>query len=86
VGLNPQEYGIELIPLPEITFAKNDVLFIDRTGVDHDALGKGLKKAIYNYMHGLGFDVKTQSWFDGLGLPIPKTMVAKNFIEKALYQ
>jgi len=86
VGLNPQEYGIELIPLPEITFAKNDVLFIDRTGVDHDALGKGLKKAIYNYMHGLGFDMKTQSWFDGLGLPIPKTTVAKNFIEKALYQ
>ena len=86
VGLNPQEYGIELIPLPEITFAKNDVLFIDPTGVDHDALGRGLKKAIYNYMHGLGFDIKTQSWFDGLGLPIPKTTVPKHFIEKALYR
>ena len=86
VGLNPQEYGIELIPLPEITFAKNDVLFIDPAGVDHDALGQGLKKAIYNYMHGLGFDIKTQSWFDGLGLSIPKTTVPKNFIETALYR
>ena len=86
VGLNPQEYGIELIPLPEITFAKNDILFIDPTGVDHDALGKGLKKAIYNYMHGLGFEIKAQSWFDGLGLPIPKTVVPKNFIENALYR
>jgi radical SAM superfamily enzyme YgiQ (UPF0313 family) len=86
VGLNPQEYGIKLIPLPKITFAKNDVLFIDPTGVDHDALGQGLKKAIYNYMHGVGFDIKTQSWFDGLGLSIPKTTVPKNFIEKALYQ
>jgi len=84
VGLNPQEYGIELIPLPEITFAKNDILFIDPAGVDHDALGQGLKKAIYNYMHGLGFDIKIQSWFDGLGLSIPKTTVAKNFIENAL--
>jgi Radical SAM superfamily len=86
VGLNPEEYGIELIPLPEITFAKNDILFVDPAGVDHDALGQGLKKAIYNFMHGLGFDVKTQSWFDGQGLSIPKTTVPKNFIENALYR
>ena len=86
VGINPQEYGIELIPLPEITFAKNDVSFIDPTGVDHDALGQGLKKAIYNYMHGVGFDIKTQTWFDGLGMTIPRTTVPKNFIEKVLFQ
>ena len=86
VGLNPEEYGIELVPLPEITFAKNDVSFIDPTGVDHDLLGQGLRKALYNYMHGVGFDIKTQSWFDGLGITIPKTAVPKNFIEKALYR
>ena len=86
VGLNPEEYGIELIPLPEITFAKNDIAFIDPTGVDHDALGQGLKKAIYNYMHGVGFEMKAQSWFDGLGMAIPKTTVSKNFIENALYR
>ena len=86
VGLNPQEYGIELIPLPAITFAKNDILFVDPTGVDHDALGQGLKKAIYNYMHGVGFDMNVRSWFDGLDITIPKTTVPKNFIENALYQ
>jgi radical SAM superfamily enzyme YgiQ (UPF0313 family) len=86
VGLNPQEYGIELIPLPEVTFAKNDITFIDPTGVDHDALGQGLKKAIYNYMHGVGFDIKAQSWFDNLDITVPKTTVPKNFIEKALYR
>jgi len=86
VGLNPQEYGIELVPLPEITFAKNDVAFIDPTGVDHDALGQGLKKAIYNYMHGVGFELKAHSWFDGLGMAIPKTTVVHNFIENALYR
>jgi len=86
VGLNPQEYGIELIPLPEITFAKNDIAFIDPAGVDHDALGQGLKKAIYNYMHGVGFDIKAQVWFENLGITIPKTTVPKNFIEKALYR
>ena len=86
IGLNPQEYGIELIPLPEITFAKNDVAFIDPTGVDHDALGQGLKKAIYNYMHGVGFEIKAQSWFDGVGIAIPKTTIPKNFIQNALYR
>ena len=86
VGLNPQEYGIELVPLPEITFAKNDVSFIDPTGVDHDLLGQGLRKALYNYMHGVGFDIKARSWFDGLGITIPKTTVPKNFVENALYQ
>ena len=86
VGQNPQEYGIELIPLPEITFAKNDVAFIDPAGVDHDTLGQGLKKAIYNYMHGVGFEIKAQSWFDGLGIAIPKTTIPKNFIQNALYR
>ncbi|QWD60638.1 radical SAM protein [Polynucleobacter sp. MWH-UH35A] len=86
VGLNPQEYGIELIPLPETTFAKNDVAFIDPAGVDHDVLGQGLKKAVYNYMHGVGFDIKVQSWFDDSKIAIPKTSVPKNFIENALYQ
>lgn len=86
VGLNPQEYGIELVPLPEITFAKNDISFIDPTGVDHDLLGQGLRKALYNYMHGVGFDIKARSWFDGLGITIPKTTVPKNFVENALYR
>ena len=86
VGQNPQEYGIELIPLPEITFAKNDVAFIDPSGVDHDTLGQGLKKAIYNYMHGVGFEIKAQSWFDGLNIAAPKTSVPKNFIQNALYR
>ncbi|OZA03515.1 MAG: radical SAM protein, partial [Polynucleobacter sp. 24-46-87] len=33
VGLDPAAYGIELVPLPPISFAKNDIAFIDPTGV-----------------------------------------------------
>jgi radical SAM superfamily enzyme YgiQ (UPF0313 family) len=83
VGKNPGAYGIELIPLPEITFAKNDIGFIDPTGADHDALGQGLKKAIYNYMHGVGFEADIRSWFD-LKQPVPKSTVSRQFIAKAL--
>jgi hypothetical protein len=85
VGQNPAEYGIELLPLPEITFAKNDVAFIDPSGVDHDVLGQGLKKAIYNYMHGVGFDQKAHEWFDVKEMRIPRTTIPANYIAKALY-
>jgi hypothetical protein len=83
VGKNPEAYGIELIPLPKITFAKNDIGFIDPTGTDHDALGQGLKKAIYNYMHGVGFEADIRSWFD-MQEPTPKSTVSRQFIAKAL--
>ena len=84
VGKNPEAYGVTLIPLPPITFAKNDIAFIDHTGVDHDVLGQGLKKAIYNYMHGVGFEEDVRNWFDQTAEQIPKTSIPRNKIAKAL--
>ncbi len=81
VGLNPEEYGVILKPLPAVSFAKNDVLFTDPTGVDHAALGVGLRKAIYNFMHGIGLDEDVRSWFD---FKVPRTTVARQRIERAL--
>ena len=81
VGRDPAAYGVTLPPMPPVSFAKNDIAFIDPTGVDHDALGVGLKKALYNYMHGIGLDEDVRSWFD---LPVPKTRIAKRRIERAL--
>ena len=82
VGKNPEEYGIQLKALPQGTFAKNDIGFIDPTGVDHAALGEGLNRALYNYMHGIGLDQNVRSWFDQ---KVPRPTVQKNFIEQALY-
>ena len=88
VGINPQDYGVTLLPLPPTSFARNDVGFIDPTGVDHDLLGQGLRKAIYNFMHGVGFDLDVRDWFD---LPpelprkrVPKTTVPRQKIARAL--
>jgi len=81
VGQNPAEYGVKLKPLPPISFAKNDVGFIDPTGVDHDALGIALNKALYNYMHGIGLDQDVRSWFDS---KVPRPRVPKHFIDRAL--
>jgi len=81
VGQNPDEFGVTLKPLPPISFAKNDVGFIDPTGVDHDSLGVALNKALYNYMHGLGLDDDVRNWFS---TKVPKTRVPRNFIARAL--
>lgn len=81
VGQHPEEYGITLQPLPPGSFAKNDVGFIDPTGVDHDTLGRALNKALYNYMHGIGLDEDVRVWFPG---KVPRPRVARNFIARAL--
>jgi hypothetical protein len=83
VGRDPSAYGVTLQPLPPASFARNDVAFIDPTGVDHDALGVGLKKALYNYMHGIGLDEDVRSWFAG---KVPRPRVARHRIERALAQ
>jgi hypothetical protein len=81
VGKNPSEYGVTLLPLPEGTFAKNDVGFIDPVGADHDALGVALNKALYNYMHGIGLDQNVRGWFD---MNVPRPSVKRDFIDRAL--
>ncbi|WP_047239182.1 radical SAM protein, partial [Chromobacterium subtsugae] len=82
VGQNPEEYGVKLVPLPKGDFAKNDVGFIDPTGTDHELMGRGLNKALYNFMHGIGLDGDVRGWFD---VRVPKPKVPRQFIERALY-
>ena len=82
VGQHPEQFGIRLKPLPPGKFARNDVHFIDPVGVDHAALGKGLEKAIYNYMHGIGLDEDVRRWFSG---KTPRTRVSHTMIERALH-
>lgn len=81
VGLHPEQFGVRLKPLPKVTFAKNDVGFIDPSGVDHDALGIALNKALYNYMHGLGLDQDVRGWFEQR---VPRTTVPRHCIERAV--
>lgn len=73
----PERYGIRLLPMPEATFARNEACFEDRVVCDHEALGKGLRKALYNYMHGVGLDFELQSWFRE---PVPPPALPTDFV------
>ncbi|MCO4786724.1 MAG: radical SAM protein [Marinomonas atlantica] len=83
IGINPEDYGITLAERPETQFAENDVDFFDPTDVDHDMLGNGLRKALYNYMHGIGYDQSLSFWFDQ---PVAHTSVKKTLISNAFRQ
>ncbi len=81
VGKHPQQYGVTLHPPPNPTFASNDISFTDATGVDHDLFGVALKKALYNYMHGIGLEHDVRDWFE---TEVPRTRVARTFVARAL--
>lgn len=80
IGLNPSEYGITP-HYKDISFANNDVDFIDQTGIDHSKFSFGLKKSLYNFMHGIGYELPLQDWFD---FKIPKAQVKPGLIRTYL--
>lgn len=80
VGMFPEEFGV--IPLQnQVTFANNDINFKDKTGINHDKFSFGLKKSLFNYMHGICFDYELQEWFD---FTIPRTKIPKDYIYNCL--
>ena len=100
VGKHPEQYGVTLAPPLLATFANNDINFTDHTGIDHDRFGPALRKALYNYMHGVGIDRDVREWFEPqtdarragnkrgasrrAARGVPRTTVAPNLIERAL--
>lgn len=80
VGMHPEEYGIKP-NYQDITFANNDVEFVDSTGIDHTQFSFGLKKSLFNFMHGIGFDIPIQEWFD---FKVPDTTIDPDFINDSL--
>lgn len=82
VGKNPAAFGVQLIPNPPSPFAQNDIGFIDPTGVDHDRLGLGLRRGLYNFMHGVGLDWDVRRFFEEIRVPRPT--VKRGVIARAL--
>ncbi len=81
VGQDPEKFGAVRLTNETGTFANNDLLHTDKAGCNHEDFGEGLRKALYNYMHGICFDFPLQDWFD---FEIPQTTVAPRFIESLL--
>ncbi len=82
IGNKPEEFGVK--PLKkEILFAHNDIDFTDETGIDHSKFSFGLKKSLFNFMHGINFDIPLKEWFD---FKIPKTTIHPDYIHDCLLE
>jgi radical SAM superfamily enzyme YgiQ (UPF0313 family) len=77
VGKDPEKYKV-IRTGPEFKgFANNDLYHEDPTGAKHEKFSDGLKKALYNYMHGIGLDFALKKFFS---FPIPNPNVPRNLI------
>jgi len=81
VGLDPVLYGIEKTGPDFGGFADNDLYFEDATQIDHDSFAAGLKKSLFNFMHGICLDYPFSDWFD---FEIPETSIPIDYIETSI--
>lgn len=83
VGLNPDEYNVINHSTELGSFANNDMVHEEKSGLDHNQFSYGLKKSLFNYMHGVGFELPLQEWFE---MKVPKTTIKPNHIEGVLFE
>ncbi|WP_250161327.1 MULTISPECIES: B12-binding domain-containing radical SAM protein [Algoriphagus] len=83
VGLAPDLFKVKNAVSGLGRFANNELQHEDPTGADHDLFGEGLRKSLFNYMHGIGFDVPLHQWFDH---QVPSSSIPKRYIEKELQE
>jgi hypothetical protein len=81
VGMNPSQFKVSIENEKPGTFANNDLIHTDPTGADHELFSEGLKKSLFNYMHGICFDFPLQDWFE---FKVPKTTVAPKYIQETI--
>lgn len=81
VGLRPQAFGVVNANPTVGSFANNELAHEDPSGANHDVFGEGLRKSLFNYMHGVGFDMPLSSWFEE---QVPGTSISPDYILQAL--
>lgn len=81
VGMFPKKFNVTRSDLTIGTFANNDLTYTDETGCEHEAFSDGLKKSLFNYMHGIGFEIPLHKWFD---FNVPKTTIPRQFISNSI--
>jgi hypothetical protein len=81
VGLDPTAFGVSKVGPDEGVFANNDLQHDDPKGANHDVFGEGLRKSLFNYMHGVCFEVPLKDWFDDM---VPGTSIPPKFIAREI--
>lgn len=83
VGIEPEKFSVVKESDIVGSFANNDIVHIDKSGANHDKFSYGLKKSLFNYMHGICFDYQLQEWFD---FKVPRTKIDPDYIYNVLQE
>jgi radical SAM superfamily enzyme YgiQ (UPF0313 family) len=81
VGLHPEEFDVMRIGPDLGKFAYNDLEHQDPSGANHDLFAEGLRKSLFNYMHGVCLDFPLSEWFD---FKVPAPSISPRYIEKSI--
>lgn len=81
VGMYPGQFNVSKVTADIGAFANNDIVHVDQGGTDHELFSYGLKKSLFNFMHGICFENPLQFWFEH---KVPRTKVNPHFIENAI--
>ncbi|GHB65897.1 B12-binding domain-containing radical SAM protein [Persicitalea jodogahamensis] len=81
VGMHPAGFDVQRIGPDFGGFADNDLYHDDPTGAEHDRFADGLRKSLFNYMHGVGFELSLKKWFD---FKVPPTSIPPGYIERSI--
>jgi hypothetical protein len=81
VGLHPEQFDVMRIGPDTGLFADNDLEHDDPLGTEHSRFSEGLRKSLFNYMHGICLDFPLSKWFD---FKVPRTTVPPNYIEQSI--
>jgi|ERR1017187_4545915 hypothetical protein len=60
---------LRILDAREDAFSRNEIPFDEPGRPDPGAFGEGLRRAVYNFMHGVGLTSDVRTWFD---FPVPR--------------
>ena len=72
IARDPKRFGICLRPY-HTHFTLNEIPFLEPRAPDWETIGVALRKATYNFMHGVGLNWNVRQWFDEVFQGLEKT-------------
>lgn len=79
MAAHPAAWRMRVSPPAHGAFAQNEIPWDDPARERHHRLGEGLRRATYNFMHGIGLDQDVRRWWTGR---MPRPRVAPDFIRR----
>jgi len=78
IAQNSEVFKVKVLSPSDNPFANNNLVHYDKAGIDYDKYTAGLKKALYNFMNGVGLDWDVRKWFE---FEVPAANIENNQIE-----